>query len=126
MAKKDNSKQIEAMRKAGFTDEEIQEMLADDDLIDHTKIGESGLDWELSPAEHKKAIKNANSDEKKQKGNTTRTRKENPEKRTLIVLVAEALSDYGAVITNPEKVIEFSIGEQKYSFSLTAHRKPKN
>lgn len=129
MAKKDNSKQVENMRKLGFSDEEIAEMLADDEAIERSNVADKVFDWEMDVEEHKKAMKNANSDEKKPKDpdkKVVRNRKENPEKRELITLVAQALKDYGAVITNPEKIIEFSIGEQKYSFSLTAHRKLKN
>lgn len=129
MAKKDNSKQIEAMRKAGFSEEEIQEMLEDDDIIDHTKIGESGLEWELSAEEHKKAVKYANSDEKKQSEKKERKpRKENPEKRDIINLLYNALSGqgYAPTIDNPERIVKFSVGEQDYSITLTAHRKPKN
>lgn len=125
---KDNSKQIENMRKLGYTDEEIQEILADDDAIEHSKPADKIFDWEMDVEEHKKAIKNANADEKKAKNpneKVKRERKPNPEKRELITLVAEALLErgYNATVTNVEKIIEFSIGEQRYSFSLIAHRK---
>lgn len=129
MAKKDNSKQIEAMKKAGFTDEEIAEMLEDDDIIEHTDIGESGLDWELSKEEHKKAVKYANVDEKKKpEKKEPKPRKENPEKRDIINLLYDALlgRGYAPVIDNPERIVKFAVSEQNYSITLTAHRKPKN
>ena len=56
-------KQLTAMRKLGYTEEQIQQMLMDDKRIDRGEI----LEWDLSPEEHKKAIKYANSDEKKKK-----------------------------------------------------------
>lgn len=130
MAKRDNSKQIENMRKLGFTEEEIQEMLADDEVIERSNVADKCFDWEMDVDEHKKAMKNANSDEKKPKDpdkKVVRNRKENPEKRALIETIYQALVDsgYNAVITNPEKVVEFSIAGQDYSISLTAHRKKK-
>ena len=58
-----NNKQLTAMRKLGYTDAQIQEMLADKRRIDRGEI----LEWDLPPEEHKKAMKYANSDEKKKK-----------------------------------------------------------
>lgn len=131
MAKKDNGKQIENMRKLGYSEEEIQEMLADDEVIEQSKTADKCFDWEMDVDEHKKAMKNANVGEKKKTDSQEKkpkTRKENPEKRALIEIIYQALVDsgYNAVITNPEKVIEFSIAGQDYSISLTAHRKKKD
>ena len=57
------NKQITAMRKLGYTEEQIQQMLSDDKRIDRGEV----FEWDLSPEEHKKAMKYANSDEKKKK-----------------------------------------------------------
>ena len=52
-----------AMKKAGMTDAEIQQVLLDDKAVDRGQV----MEWDLSPEEHKKAMKYANSDEKKKK-----------------------------------------------------------
>ena len=56
-------KRIEACRKLGMSEEEIKAMLDEDKRIDRGEV----MDWDLSPEEHKKAMKYANSDEKKRK-----------------------------------------------------------
>lgn len=127
---KSNEKQIEAMKKLGYSDEEIAEMLADDLAIERSKTSDKVFDWEMDVDEHKKAMKNANVDEKKQ--STTdkpkKPKKENMEKRDIIDVVFCALqeADYNPIVTNPERIVEFNVDEQKYSLTLTAHRKPKN
>lgn len=57
-----------------------------------------------------------------------RERKPNMEKRELIDLLAQFLINRDitdAVVSNPEKTIDFSVGENHYSFSLICHRPPK-
>lgn len=131
MAKKKNEKQIENMRKLGYSEEEIAEMLADDEAIERSATADKVFDWEMDVEEHKKAMKNANVDEKKTPKKdgtkTKRERKPNMEKRDLIDIVKCALEEagYAPIVSNVERTVEFSIGEQKYSFNLTAHRKPK-
>ena len=78
-------KRIEACRKLGMSEEEIQEMLDEDKRIDRGEV----MDWDLSEEEHKKAMKYANADEKKRKkpvetDNTGKKRKENPTKEGII------------------------------------------
>ena len=51
-----SNKQLTAMRKAGYSDEEIQQMLADDKRVDRGEV----LEWDMSTEEHKKAMKYAN------------------------------------------------------------------
>ena len=58
-----SNKQLMAMKKAGMTDTEIQQVLLDDKAVDRGQI----MEWDLPPEEHKKAMKYANSDEKKKK-----------------------------------------------------------
>lgn len=125
---KEQEKQIEACRKLGMTDEEIQEMLDDDKEIDRSDMNTKVFDWELDPEEHKKAVKYANSDEKKNKGEKKKSnRKADNVKREIIQLLFDCLDvNYpGAAIDNPEKYIKFSIGEDEYTVSLIKHRKPK-
>lgn len=125
---KELEKQIEACRKLGMTDEEIQEMLDDDKAIDRSGTSSKIFDWELDPEEHKKAVKYANSDEKKQpKEKKKPTRKADNVKREIIQLLFDCVDvNYkNAVIDNPEKYIKFTIGEDEYTISLIKHRKPK-
>lgn len=126
---KELERQIEACRKLGMTDEEIKEMLDDDKAIDRSGTSSKVFDWELDPEEHKKAVKYANSDEKKSKGEKKKpTRKADNVKREIIQLLFDCVNvNYpGAVIDNPEKYIKFTIGEDEYTISLIKHRKPKN
>lgn len=136
------NKQITAMRKLGYSEEQIQQMLADDKRIDRGEV----FDWDLSPEEHKKAMKYANSDEKKRKSpektakkggtaynfdTTGKKRKENPTKANIIALLATILgenSDFCAEnvqITNKERQIAFTVGENAFELTLVQKRKPK-
>lgn len=141
-----SNKQLTAMRKLGYTDAQIQEMLADDKRIDR---GET-LEWDLTPEEHKKAMKYANvtdknakksakTDEKPtKKGATaynfdtsTKKRKENPTKANIIALLATILCENGdfcaenVEITNKERMIAFKVGETAFELTLIQKRKPK-
>jgi hypothetical protein len=140
-----SNKQLMAMKKLGYSDEEIQQMLADDKAVDR---GES-MEWDLTPEEHKKAMKYANSTEKKvktaekaeksaKKGATaynfdtsTKKKKENPTKANIIALLATILTENGdfsaenVEITNKERQIAFVVGENAFELTLVQKRKPK-
>lgn len=137
-----DSKQVAAMRKQGFTEEQIQQILADDKRIDRGEV----LEWDLSPEEHKKAMKYANSDEKKRKtpektekkgvtaynfDTSTKKRKENPTKATIIAEIATFLremcgfSPENVEITNKERQIAFTVGDNSFELTLVQKRKPK-
>ena len=120
-------KQIEACRKLGMTDEAIKEMLEDEKDIDRTKLNSKVFDWELSPEEHKKAVKFANSDERKPKGERKKpVRKEDARKREIIQLLFDCLDEnYGAVIDNPEKYIKFAIDGEEYTVYIIKNRQKK-
>ena len=125
---KSQEAQIEACRKLGMTDEEIQGMLNDDKEIDRSGMNTKVFDWELDPEAHKKAVKYANSDEKKNKGEKKKpTRKADNVKREIIQLLFDCIDvNYpGAIIENPEKYVKFTIGEDEYTISLIKHRKQK-
>ena len=122
-------KRIEACRKLGMSEEEIQEMLDEDKRIDRGEV----MDWDLSEEEHKKAMKYANSDEKKRKkpaesDNTDKKRKENPTKEGIISKIFTFLCDLSEFsvenveILNKERKVMFKIDEDWYSFTLTKHR----
>lgn len=137
-----SNKQLMAMKKAGMTDAEIQQVLLDDKAVDRGQV----MEWDLSPEEHKKAMKYANSDEKKKKiaengekkGKTAynldatgKKKKENPTKANIIALLATILtenSDFCAEnvdITNKERQIAFTVGDNAFELTLVQKRKPK-
>ena len=122
-------KRIEACRKLGMSEEEIQEMLDEDKRIDRGEV----MDWDLSEEEHKKAMKYANADEKKRKkpaesDNTGKKRKENPTKEGIFSKIFTflcGLSEFSVEnveILNKERKVMFKIDEDWYSFTLTKHR----
>ena len=119
-----------AMRKLKMTDEEIVDILACDKAIDQGKK----MDFDLSAEEHKKAMKNANTNEHKKPtvyDFSKRERKENPTKAGIIAEIATFLTENSAYatenveITNKERMIAFKIGEEKYEITLIQKRKPK-
>ena len=140
-----SNKQLMAFKKLGYSDEQIQEMLMDDKAVDRGEI----MEWDLSPEEHKKAMKYANVQEKKtkpaekaekssKKGATaynfdtsTKKKKENPTKANIIALLATILcenDDFSAEnveITNKERQIAFTVGENAFELTLVQKRKPK-
>jgi DNA-binding transcriptional MerR regulator len=131
---KPTKKQIESMRKLGFTDEEIEDVIKADDAIDH---GEK-VDFDLDPEKEKEAKKYIKSGTRKapvnyQLDNTggKRSRKENPTKNAIIAEIAKFLEEISenacenVVITNKERQIAFTIGENSYELTLVQKRKPK-
>lgn len=137
-----SNKQLMAMKKAGMTDAEIQQVLLDDKAVDRGQV----MEWDLSPEEHKKAMKYANSDEKKKKtadsgekkGKTAynfdtsgKKKKENPTKANIIALLATILTENGDFcaenvdITNKERQIAFTVGDNAFELTLVQKRKPK-
>ena len=54
-----------------------------------------------------------------------RERKPNEAKRELMQAIAEALTAYGAQVSNPERQVDFTWQGVAYSVTLTAHRPPK-
>ena len=132
---KPTKKQIESMRKLGFTDEEIEDVIKADDAIDH---GEK-VAFDLDPEKEKEAKKYIKSGTRKapvnyQLDNTggKRSRKENPTKNAIISEIAKFLEETSenacenVVITNKERQIAFTIGENSYELTLVQKRKPKD
>ena len=125
-----NTKQVAAMRKLGYSDEQIEEMLEDDKAVVRWEI----LPWDLSKEEHKKAMKNANADEHKkpiQFDKTPRPRKENMPKQEIINGIFAYLTEncdftpQNVAITNKERQISFEYADEKFEITLTQKRKPK-
>ena len=130
-----DDKRMIAALKAGISREEAEAMFAEDKLIDKGQV----MEWDLPPEEHKKAMKYANSDEKKKKAPTTykfdtstKKRKENPTKAGIIAEIASFLMENSGFapekveITNKERMIAFQIGENSFELTLVQKRKPKN
>lgn len=128
-------KRIEAAMKLGMSREDALAMLAEDKRIDRGEV----MEWDLPPEEHKKAMKYANSDEKKKKAPTAynfdtsgKKRKENPTKAGIIAELARFLienSEYATEnveITNKERQIAFKIGDTGFELTLVQKRKPKS
>ena len=148
MAINEKDPRVIAMRRQKYSDAQIEEMLEDDKATDRGVIHE----WDLSPEDHKKAMKYANVDEHKKPAKkpaeptTTaerkaptvynwstegKKRKENPTKAAIISEIATFLKEMSenacenVVITNKERQISFTIGENTYEFTLVQKRKPK-
>lgn len=126
-----DTRQTRAMRKLGYSDAQIEEMLADDKIVDQG--GE--LPWDMSKEEHKKAMKHANADEHKKPTVykfDKRERKSNPTKAGIIAEIATFLTENSGFatesveITNKERMIAFQIGDEKYEITLIQKRKPKS
>ena len=115
-----NSPQVQAMRKAGFTDEEILDVLNADREIDRgAKLFE--LDSELE-AGAKKARRADRTDTPK-----PRERKPNEDKRILLEQLVNAIGGSPihaqCEITNQEREFLFTFNGIKYKVVLSAPRK---
>ena len=114
--------------------EEAIEIFLADKAIDR---GER-MPFDLDPETEKMAKKFANVQERKKKTPTvynfdtsTKKRKENPTKSGIIAEIAKFLQENSenacenVIITNAERQISFTIGENTYEFTLVQKRKPK-
>ena len=114
--------------------EEAVEIFLADKAIDR---GER-MPFDLDPETEKMAKKFANVQERKKKTPTvynfdtsTKKRKENPTKSGIIAEIAKFLQENSenacenVIITNAERQISFTIGENTYEFTLVQKRKPK-
>lgn len=127
---KPTDRQMQAFKKLGYSDAQIEEMLEDDKAVDR---GET-LPWDMSKEEHKKAMKYANADEHKKPTVykfDKRERKENAPKKIIIdALFAflsknDAFSPSNVEILNKERQISFDFANEKFEITLTQKRKPK-
>ena len=105
--------------------EEAEQILADDKAIDR---GER-MEFDLDPDQEKIAKKFANSGTRKaETAKTERKRKENPTKATIIAEIAQFLEEKGyemVEITNKERQIAFKTDENAFELTLVQKRKPK-
>ena len=133
---KETERQIAAMKKLGYSDAQIEEMLEDDKAVDRNEP----LPWDMSKEEHKKAMKYANADEHKKPAekktptvynwNTEgKPKKQNITKEALVSALAQFLAENADLgcenveITNKQGKGSFKVGDNDFTFSLTQHRK---
>lgn len=100
-------------------EEAIDIMRADQDINQGKRVA-----FDLSPEDEKAAKRFINSTEKKK---TVRNRAEDAVKRSFIAEIATFLGEKvdNLEITNPERVISFTFGDEKYEIILQKKRKPK-
>ena len=99
-------------------------------ILDADKANDQGtqLDFELSPEEHKKAMKLANVREHTMTSKPTRTKKIDDEKKAVIAGIAEFLEQCDVKcenisISNVDREIKFTVGANKYTITLIKNRK---
>lgn len=121
------------MRILGVDEAGADEILAADKAIDR---GER-MDFDLDPETEKMAKKMANVGTRKKPtvynfDTSKRQRKENPTKAGIIAELAKFLTEQSenacenVNITNKERQIAFTVGENSYELTLVQKRKPKN
>jgi len=114
---------LKNMRALGITRQEAEQLIADDEAVDR---GEA-MPWDLTPEQMKNARKLANATTRKTNKEIKRTKKENPDKQTIIACMHEALASMDGVdtltCTNAERTIDFMYNDVNYTLTLTAHRK---
>lgn len=120
-SKAEIQREIQAMKKLGLTDSEIQDILESDKLIEK---GEKL--FELTE-EGKKASQKAKSVGKTVYNfNKPREKKINNDKLKLIEILQKALADNGCELTliiNPEREFEFIYANKKYKVVMSMPRK---
>ena len=116
------SKQVEALRKLGLTDAEIQQVLEDDKRIDK---GEKL--FELS-AEQEKASKKARQADRKptvyKLDNTggKRSKKVDNDKSEIMRKLLDCFDEYEPQVINAEREFTFTYNERKFKITLSAPR----
>ena len=124
-------KQVEAMKKLGMTDEDIKELMGYDKEIDQGKKGE----YELT-AEQQKISQEVMRTTGKKKPTVyqldnkegKRSKKKNETKAGIIEKLANFLLENveNVEITNAERQIAFTMGENNYELTLVQKRQAKN
>ena len=107
------------MRTLACTEQEAKDLIADDADVDRGKPKA----WDLTAEQIKNQRKLANATTRKTSGTVKRAKKENPDKREIVNLLAGALASMENVsITNAERAIDFTLNGVNYTVTLTAHR----
>ena len=115
------------METLDLTREEAIELIQDDDDIDHDKP----KDFDLSKEQLKVVAEQNRKVSHKSTTKAKRERKPNEAKREIINAIFEFLTEKTELsvenveISNAEKMILFSMGDEKFSLDLVQKRKPK-
>lgn len=123
--------QIEKLMKTlDITEAEARKIIADDKVVDKMKDSEVTADLTEEQKKISKKMRNFETKTKKKPiifSETPKTRKKNPKKQEIIEGISNFLiENYENVqILNPDRLIAFSIGEEKFEITLVAKRKPK-
>jgi len=104
--------------------EEAVDILDADKAIDRNQK----VDFDLSPEEHKKAMKLANVTEHTMTKKTVKTKKIDDEKKAVIAGIADFLAQCDVdceniSISNVDREIKFTVGANKYTITLIKNRK---
>ena len=139
MAINEKDPRVIAMRRQKYSDAQIEEMLEDDKAVDR----HAPLPWDMTPEEHRRAMKYANVDEHKkpakppEKKSPTvynwstegKPKTQNITKEALVSTLAQFLAENADLgcdnveITNKQGKVSFKVGDNDFTFSLTQHRK---
>ena len=118
-----DSQKDRIMRELGVDEQTAEQLIADDKAIDR---GER-MPFDLTPEQEKLAKKYVRGESKKPRvyNFDTRKRKENTTKSGIIAEIAQFLTEKveNIEIVNAERQISFSLGDTKFSLTLTQHRK---
>lgn len=128
--KKDEKYKFQGLKRLGLTDMEAYDVIDCDREIDNNIQQE----FDLSPEEEKMAKKYANATTKKRKAPPAynfpkKARKGNPTKASIIVGLVdflqgnEEIACEDIVVVNKERIIEFSVGEDRYKLTLSKNSK---
>lgn len=126
----EDKRKVQACRALGMTEQEALDVVACDHEIDRGIAQE----FDLDPEREKMAKKFANATTKKKPtvyDFKQRERKANPTKASIIAELAKFLAEdsenacEGVEVTNKERQIAFTIGDQKYELTLVQKRTPK-
>lgn len=129
----DKGQKERIMKVLGISAEEAQAMLDYDKQVDRTT---GGLEYDLSKEAQKMAIKEAHKGQERAKKTpgtptvykfTQRQRKENVTKSDIISKLATFLAEQveNVNVTNKERQIAFSVGDDNFELTLVQKRKKK-
>lgn len=127
----DKGQKERIMKSLKISAEEAQAILDYDREVDRTT---GGLEFDLTKEEAKAAIKQAHKGQERAKKNTPtvykfdkRERKANLPKQEIISKIFECLGDFteNPIVTNKEREIAFTLGDNNFTVTLTQKRKPK-
>ena len=126
----EDKRKVQACMALGMTEQEALDVVACDHEIDRG----IAQDFDLDPEREKMAKKFANATTKKKPAVydfKQRERKANPTKASIIAELEKFLAEdsenacEGVEVTNKERQIAFTIGDQKYELTLVQKRTPK-